>query len=196
MKRIYVRKVFPYNPTFNGRFSKYEGYHLIGLQERVVGINSTINVSLSEKISNPIYYSPLRRAEETALFLKNALGLQIEQVEFIKEIKFSLKNLLTDDEYNLYGSKLVRERFAKSFIKDELTEKRSDIRERINKLIEFLRILPEGKYLLISHSFFMKVLQSYIKEKNLFENPQILNKHFNFNKKTFKNGKGFEFNVE
>jgi phosphohistidine phosphatase SixA len=196
MKKIFVRKIFAYDPTFSGNFSRYEGYNLITLQKKSVNINKDCKIVLSGNITSPIYHSPLKRALQTAMKINKSLGLDLEELAELSEIKFNLKQLLTEEQFNYYGSNLVRKRFIEAFINDKLVEKRKEIKERINKLLKKLNNLPDGNYLLISHSFFMKLLQFYLKDKTLFENSIILKKYFNLRKKTFEFGKGFEFDVE
>ena len=196
MKIFFVRKTFKYDPTFGGLYSRYRGYALTSLQKRSPSIKKASNlVDIPSRLTNPIFCSPLKRGRETAFFVRSNKGLDIKILKELNEIKFSLKRLLTEEEYNKYGSDLVRERFIEAFVNDCLSEKRIDIKRRITRLLYKLKNLPDGYYLLVSHSFLMKILQSYVKNKNLFKDPRILLKSFDYAKKTFNHGYGFEFNI-
>jgi broad specificity phosphatase PhoE len=185
-----------YDPTFKGKYSKYEGYRLSGLQRVSPDIMKSYKVKFKRTFNNPIFCSTLKRGIEIASIIAKHQKLKINKSKKLNEIKFDLKKLLSKREYEKYGSNLVRERFIQTFIDDRLIEKRGDIKKRIEKLIAVIKKLPAGNYLLISHSFYMKILQVYLEDQSLFEKPEVLKKYFDPNKKTFDFGKGFEFNVE
>jgi len=191
MKKIYVRKILKYDPTFGGKLSKYKGYSLIGLQKIDPRIEKGKRLNFNKNVSL-VFCSELKRGQETA----KTYGFEFKILDLLNEIKFNLGDLLAEHEYSKFGSALVRKRFVEKFIKDELEEKRIAIKKRITNLLKLLRELPEGSYMLISHSFFMKILETYLKEDNLFEEPILVKKYFDINHKTFDFGKGFEFNVK
>jgi hypothetical protein len=62
-----------------------------------------------------------------------------------------------------------------------LIETRTQIKKRINILEKLNK-----NSLFISHSFFMKIIQIYNLDNNLFNNPEILKNTFNIEKKTFE----------
>lgn len=195
MPTIYFRKILKYNPTFGNQFSKYEGYSQITLQQTdpSIEIKQTDSLEVLTPISFPVFASSLKRGQDTArkYFDEN----KIVCLEELREIKFDLAKLLTNEEYLAQGSNLVRQRFIEAFIKDDLREKRSQIEDRIKFLMEKFSRLDEGNYLAISHSFFMKIFEIYTQNNNLFSNPKIFKKYFDPNKKTFEFGEGFEFKI-
>lgn len=191
MKTIFFRKVFPYDPTFGGKFSRYEGYSLITLQKDSPGVSEVIPLKL--KIGVPILASPLKRARETAVQVAKELSInKIEYLPCLSEVRFDLGSLVSESEFLKDGSNLVRKRFVEEFIKDNLSEKREDIKKRVQELEQMVNNLPQGNYLVIGHSFYMKILESYFKHKNLFEEPEVLALGFDCSKKTYDFGKGFE----
>ena len=189
MKKIVARKIFEYDPTFGGKYSRYYGYNLICSQKKSPRIIRPLLVGRPAKLSIPIYCSSLKRGKETAL----EFGITIKPISELNEIKFSLKSLLTKAEFDKFGSNLVRKRFVEAFIKDELKEKRSEIKCRIDRIVKMLQDLSNGNYLLISHSFYTKVFEIYLKSPNLFDQPEIIRRYFNTTKKTYNFGEGFEF---
>ena len=154
-------------------------------------VDSRENVlNLPENINFPVYCSSLKRGVMT---LKNYFQLQdIIPLDELREVRFHLDSLLTNEEYEEFGSDLVRERFLLAFIADSLDEKREEIKNRVLSLIERLSKLSEGSYLVVSHSFFLKILEVYFKDKSLFDNPEILKDHFDPKKKMFEFGQGFD----
>lgn len=187
MKSILIIKTFSYDPTFGGLYSKYHGYDLITSQKKSPTIICDNTYGLYTQLSKPIYSSTLQRGQDTArLFGKN-----VKLIKELNEIKFYLKNLLSEEEYNIYGSNLVRERFIESFISDSLITKRVDIKKEIDNLLYLFQKLPDGTHLAISHSFKMKIMEIYIHHKNLFNNPTIIRNYFNTHKKTYNFGEGY-----
>lgn len=202
-KKILILKTGEYNPVFNG-LSKYESLNLITtyqyspgiISPEKVGADLNKNTLLGIKI---IVHSSLRRARETARVIKNLLEErpQVLTSNYLSEVKFSLKDLLTQNEYENEKSNLVRQRFIEGFIKNTLLETREEIFIRIKNLGQFLKKLEAGsnaKIICVSHSFFMKILQIYLIDDRLFDSPEILAKHFNPSQRTFEFCQGFEFN--
>ncbi len=196
MININFRKILKYDPTFAGTYSKYDGYQIIGTQEIDPEIekNQENEIQIPENLLFPVFSSSLKRGIQTTqrYFDVN----YITALDELKEVKFDLRNLLTHHEYEKFGSNLVRERFIEAFINDSLLEKREDIKKRILFLQNLFSNLVEGNYLVISHSFFMKIFDTYILNKNIFEKPDLLRSIFDYREKTFDFGEGFNFRVD
>jgi hypothetical protein len=192
MKRITIRKTFRYDPTVNGKYSKYDGYYLIGKQE----VDPEIVAAPQLKKFNEtqvVFCSKLKRGIETALKISKDKNVIV--LPELNEVRFDLGTLVNINEYDKYGSYLVRKRFINAFIENNLLETREDIEIRIEKLFKLLKNFPDGNYLMISHSFIMKILQIYIKDRNLFKKPEMIRKYFDVNNRTYEFGTGFEFNL-
>lgn len=194
MKTIYFLKIFSYDPT-EGKYSKFRGYcqSTLGLSQPKV--NKYQKIKLGPTMLNPIFTSPLLRAKQTANYLAAQNNLQVKLTEDLAEVKFDLGQLVTEEEYQSFGSKLVRQRFIDAFIHDQLHEPRRSIQKRFQSLLSLFNQLPDGDYLAISHSFFMKLLYIYLTYGDIFKQPELLTKHFLPDKKTFDFGKGFEIRL-
>lgn len=195
MTNIYFKKILKYDPTFGDTYTKFDGYQIISTQEFDPDIEKIQEkeIKIPENLLFPVFTSSLKRGIQSAqrYFDKE----YITALDELKEIKFDLQSLLTKDEYEKYGSNLVRERFVEGFIKDSLLEKRHDIKKRIIYMENLFSDLIDGSYLVISHSFFMKIFQIYSKNKNLFEKPELLIGLFDIKTKTFDFGDGFEIEL-
>ncbi|KKS77662.1 MAG: hypothetical protein UV74_C0013G0149 [Candidatus Woesebacteria bacterium GW2011_GWB1_43_14] len=198
MKKVFVRKIFPYDSTFDGEFSRYDGYDLITLRKLDPGISSHPDMELPESMKPVcVFCSDLRRGKETAGEIAKNLDVgEVVPLDLLREVKFDIKKLLTREEFEKEGSNLVRQRFVSAFIDDALEESRDEIKARMDKFINQVRKLPGGNYLVIGHSFFMKILETYRREPNLFENPSKLVKHLDVAKRTYDYGRGFDFEVD
>ncbi len=195
MKKFYVRKILKYDPTFGGKFSRYVGYRLIGLKKKDPKIlGAIINQSLVG--FGGIFHSTQKRGLETARAFSRSQNVgDLVALKELEEITFDLGKLLSEKEFDNLGSSLVRKRITEAFIADELKESREEIKKRLDRLLSKLARIGDGNFLIISHSFFMKILQTYFLDQHLFNNPEVLRKHFDHTKKTFKFGCGFEFSL-
>jgi len=193
MKKIYIRKIFPYDPTFGGKYSKYEGYSRILKNIEEPSVIKPKKIKVAKGLNGPIFCSSSKRGIESARLYSQVLKLPYKVIYGLGEIKFSLEDLLSEKVYRVRGSNLVREMFINRFVNDTLPEKRKSIKQRLDKFLTRISHLKNGRYLAISHSFIMKLMETYLKEGELFNNPEILRKYFNFRLKTFEFGSGFEF---
>jgi|SRR3989344_8656224 len=188
MKKITVRKIAKYILDFPG-MSRYESYDLIARQKYSPQIDGGRK---SDKVYDRIFASDLRRGKETARLYRSS---GIEFLPELREVKFSLKNLMTKKEYEVHGSDLVRQRFVEAYVDNDLAEKRQNIKDRVVSVLKRLKRLPEGEYLLVSHSFFMKILEIYISKGDVFKKTDLLKKYLNPLKKTYNFQEGFEFEI-
>ena len=186
MKRIKVRKTLGYDPTCGGRFSRYEGYDRIALGLEDPGILAGQKKLVTGDVR--VLCSPRKRARDSVM------GGKVETTHLLDEVMFDLSELVGEEEYVRCGSNLVRRRFVKAFENDELGEKRVEVKTRMERLLRRLKKEP-GEVLLVSHSFFMKILEIYLSHKKLFERPKILREYFNTDKKTYNFGEGFDFEL-
>ncbi|RJR28212.1 hypothetical protein C4564_05930 [Candidatus Microgenomates bacterium] len=192
---IYFRKILEYDPTFEGKYDEYDGYSKITLQklDPEIIVNQHYKLDLPKNVSQPIFCSPLTRAKQTAQKHFKLDGIEV--LEDLQEIKFDMHKLLSKQEYKIEKSNLVRKRFIEAFINDELSESSQTIQRRLDSVLSKVSHLEPGNYLVISHSFFLKILQCYLAEKDLFKKPALLKVRFNPNKKTFDFGSGFELEL-
>lgn len=189
MKVVIVRKVAKYDPVVVG-MSKYESYDLITRRKCSVGIVG--GQMIKEKFKfDLIVSSDLKRAKETAKLYSKQGGSSLLQE--LREVKFSLKDLVTEDEYEKNGSIAVRRKFVEKFVEDKLLESREDIKRRLVRFSNILRERGEKKILVISHSFLMKMMEAYFKfGYDVFKYPETLAMFIKPNRKTYDFMKGFE----
>ena len=191
MKNIIVRKTFKYSPIEDGK-SKYESYNSITLQINsppIIEKNAIIKTFPIEFI----YCSDLLRAKQSADVYAKVTHCKVTSESFFREVRFSLKALVTAEEYNTYGSVLVRQRFVDGFINDTLAEKRTEIVSRILEIEHLIKNCDYKNILIVSHSFFMKLFEAYSKDKiKIFSDPQKLRTYILPTKKTYEFGEGFK----
>lgn len=189
MKTVFVRKIFPYDPTFGDTFSKYKGYREITKQKMDPGIID--NVERHSTIAEVTYCSSLRRAVESAKKYNNVYHTTSD----LKEVLFDLSDLITENDFVSYGSKLVRQRFIERFITNSLLESRESIFLRIESLQKLLTNTESKTILLVSHSFFMKILEAFFTTQcKIVDHPELIKNFILPDQKTYEFGKGFDFN--
>mgnify|MGYP003971447203 CR=1 FL=1 len=197
MKEIAFRKILGYDPTLGGKFSRYGGYCLITEQKQDPSIIKPENeiFDFPKDIYGPIFCSSLKRGIDSASYVCMKTGLTKVVLPELNEINFSLEDLLSEEEYLEQGSDLVRKRFVEYFVEDKFKEKRGSIQDRTHNLLARFNVLPEGRHLAISHSFFMKIFEAYSKEPTLFEEPELLANYLDPFKKIYMFGQGFELKL-
>ncbi|NTU98911.1 histidine phosphatase family protein [Candidatus Falkowbacteria bacterium] len=177
-------KTGPYDPQIANK-SKYESVVALGRQESDPVLNrSKIDVCLKDingadfGAINTVYCSDLLRTKQTLEYLlDNKLisnNIIIKYVKFLQEIKFDIESFCTPDEYAQHGSDAVRAGFVKSFIDDTLMEKRQEIKQRCDILLEIMEQEKNNDILIISHTFFLKIFLIYFENRDLFQRPEII----------------------
>ena len=191
MKTVKIIKIAGYDPTMNGRYSLYQGYCLSTLQVSQPRITTTTRITAYDH-EMAAFCSTLTRSQQTALLL----GLQAEPISLLDEIRFDLRSLLNEQEFNTLGSGKVRERFLAAYTEDRLLESRVDIIKRVRALLSYLRSKPQDGIICVSHSFFMKVLEAYITTDGAIKTrPELLSNFISLKKHTYPYMEGFEFKL-
>lgn len=85
----------------------------------------------------------------------------------LDEVRFNLRDLVSEEEFEKYGSQIVRQRFLEFFITDNLDESREELKQRVVEIFAYL-----------------------------FEFPNKLSCVLSVDKKTFPFGEGFDFTLE
>ena len=192
MKKIHFRKIFFYDPTLSKKYSKYQGYKLIALQKKDPPISNTKHIIYPFKF-DVIYTSNHLRGKQTANWVARTNDLPKPKPTYLlNEVKFNISKLATKKEYDNFGSKIIRKRFLDAFIANRLDESQNEIEERDEKFMLIVKNDTFNNYLVISHSFIMKIYEAYCDDHDFFKNPKILKKYIDINNKTYENGKGFD----
>lgn len=111
-----------------------------------------------------IFYSPTRRAEQTAEIIKENTNDDLRIIENLglKEIYFDPHFLTTADEFRARGMPVIRESLYNFMMQErEGVESVINVYSRIKHLEKSLKDCPYQSILCITHSFFMRVLLHY-----------------------------------
>lgn len=195
----YIRKIFRYDPTLGGVYSKYYGYCLSteeSLDPPMLPGEAPVHEHTPAHV-DIIVTSPLLRATESAFVWRSGFlnKPEIMVLAEIAELRIDLAEMLTEEEFQDHGSTLVRKRFVDGFIDDTLPIKRDAIIKRIETAQSILHRFEH--VLVISHSFFMKVWQCYqYTNGKVTTKPELLAQYINPDIKTFEFGAGFDIIIK
>lgn len=193
--RIYFRKIAPYDPRLPG-MSEYQSYDLVTRQVYSPEIIVSKFLRPEPLDVARILCSDAKRGIETAELFKTEKTDLIPLKE-LREINFSLRSLLTEEEYISQGANLVRRRFMEAWVEDALGEKREQIRRRVGNLVEVMKGFKPLNTLVISHSFFLKIIETVVLHNvDIFNSPERISLYMSPNQKTYAFFGGFEMEYE
>lgn len=115
-----------------------------------------------------VYHSPSVRSRETAGLLAAELSIpEIEESDFLGEIIFSPKKLVSPAAFKSEGMAEVRERVYEAVEQGKGGESTRELRERITSVRKLIADNHNRNIVIVTHGFFMRPLQLA-----LFENKQ------------------------
>lgn len=137
---------------------------------------------------NAVYYSTLKRSVDCIQY--EHAKVYRPQAE-LNEVAFSLAGACTESEWFSQGSKIVRKVFIQKFLNDSLVLSRQELFRQIRELLHSVLLGGESATF-VSHSFRMKLCESYIAtEGRILNSPELIKNHISSDKKTFDFGQGF-----
>lgn len=182
MKTLALIKPLYYSPGV----SAFIGYRntALGLSDPDISPSNQKNM----KKNTLVFCSSAQRSISTA----RQFGYKnIRTSNLLNEVLFDLSNLVSQAEFDKYGSELVRRKFIDAFIDNSLIESRYQLQHRIYALINLLKSYPYDEYICFSHSFFMKILEAHVKsDYSLFDNPQLIRNYIKEEESTYPYGTG------
>lgn len=195
--RVEAIKIGEYDPEQNGRYSRYKGYCLSTKEEVDLPITEGAHEVFVDRhpITNVILHSTLLRAIQTVGCLPKTPEVKLIPLPQLREIPFKLEKLVSEEEFEREKSKLVRARFVEAFILNSLMQSREQIRDNIYYVIGVLKGLKGDEAVIVSHSFFMKILETFVNGIDVFGNPENIRQVINPDIKIYEFGKGFFFEI-
>ncbi len=135
-----------------------------------------------------IFCSPLKRAQQSAA---KSLSPEIVTIDQLAEIRFDISMFTNSDQYQKFGSSVIRQAFVKAFIKNGLEQPLQDLESETEHLLDLLNMNNQN-VIAISHSFRMKVIEAYIlSNKQLFREPTLIKNFINTDTKLYEFKTGF-----
>jgi broad specificity phosphatase PhoE len=107
-----------------------------------------------------IYYSSAPRAKETAALLADALNIkETKELEYLHEIAFSPKKLISNSMFESKGMDAIREAVYKAIEQNTADETTPAMVARINQIQSLIADNNGRTIVIVTHGFFMRLLQ-------------------------------------
>jgi len=211
-----IIKCAPY-PYLKEGCSLYESFDLLGksIYSPQIFDNSVIKNDFSDV--RIILCSDTLRAIQTANLIQKKIKhiIKIIPTNLLREVAHAMNQFINEMEFNNNGEeykiktsseikyfnvniRLARKRFIEAFVKNQLTESKESVINRIQDLLQVLKELAKDnkQILCISHGFFIRIMQLIHADINILNKPLELVKLFNPNTKGCGSGEGFEIDLE
>ncbi len=142
-----------------------------------------ITKALKKYQPSVIFSAPSHQTNETAKVIAQELGLKMVVSKNLLPLRFNLKNLITEREFNSLGDnkfKVLRVRFINNFFQDKLIDKNKEIKKRFERLTgKILKNHKNQAVVVVSHAYIIKLFSIYHKIGNeMFKTKQKLLKMF------------------
>lgn len=204
MKKVrYIITSASIQPSFDGK-DIYDSYDLVsrGLRDAPLVENASVELAelklpflLQDVLT--IFTAPRGQTYETAKLIVQVYNLpsvQIISLDELRGIRFSMKQLISRDEFLSmpYEKAIVkaRQQFIRKLFNNELEESFDSVKKRILTVLSILGN-SEGNVLCISHGFFMKLIEVFTLMPEAFESVSQLEQAFNPKQKPFGFLEGF-----
>lgn len=197
MKKIFVIRSAPYDYLIKGK-TLYESFDLVAQGKFSPKINNEIGRKLlglifKQENKNDIFVicSRRKRSIETAQIITK----KIRATNLLIEVDYKMGEFISETSF--YGTHdkpdvdKARRSFVNALIHDKLQEKYNSVMSRIEKIVKVVSSADEKYIVLISHGFFMKIIEAYIRDPKIKNNPKKLLKYFSGRHETFHFCEGF-----
>ncbi|MEK7564017.1 MAG: hypothetical protein AAB510_00395 [Patescibacteria group bacterium] len=193
----------PIKYAFDG-LDTYDAFDLVsqGIKEAPLSEN-VLEIIKNHKFSFPlkgikiIFTAEKGQTVETAkLFIDSGItpNAKIVRTYLLNGINFSMRNLISKEKFvsmpQGQALSLAREAFVIELYKNNLEESLGSIISQMNSLLSLLKD-QKGSVLCISHSFYIKLFEIYIKDRSRFLDVEILIDSFNPEHKPYEPLSGF-----
>ncbi len=114
------------------------------------------------------------------------------------EISFSMKEIISKKEFFKNGRPqvdLARKLFVKKLMAGEITESLQSIISRAESVLNFIENEKAENMVLVSHSFFMKIMETYLKDPGIKDQPKLIRNYFTGSEKFYDYFGGFRFSM-
>jgi hypothetical protein len=131
---------------------------------------TSLEPSLINANDKAVYISPRARALSC---LNQDTALSITILQSLNEVPFALKSVCTAADFERQGSTAVRQAFLDLFIADRLDLSHKQLKAELDYLLTLSKDNPDA--LAISHTFRLRLLQTYLKtNRELFNEPKLI----------------------
>lgn len=195
MSLAFFFRTAPYDYLIPGS-GLYESFDLVALEKAEPVPEADYKDFFKDNISrfcrsiDRVYCSTRKRGIATAELITN----NPVATEDLNEIFFSMNDFISKQKfYSLSESKrliVARRRFVKALVSNKLRESFGSVLTRASNVIQLIKAV-DGNTVFFSHGFFMKVVESLVRNQLIIKKPKRLLKYFDGSSETFQFGEGF-----
>lgn len=191
---IYVIRTAPYTYQLP-QLDLYESFDLIALHKAdplLLPFDRKTKKKLQNiiSVSADVWCAPDTRSIQTAKYME-AKPMVHNQ---LAEIGYSMSEIISRTAfYDNQGKPKVdsaRRSFFSQLVSNRLTESYTQVIKRIEELMDIIQ-RNNTNLVCISHSFFMKVLETYIRDKKIKNDPHLLLSYYDGSTKAYDFLSGF-----
>ncbi len=203
---VHVIRPARYNYEQAG-ISLYDSYAMLANGDQKVAL--TINKNELQKIKQVFGIQPptlilsgtLLRNIETALLLSSLFPVPLVKTALANEIQYTMEQVLSKQDFEKQGKQATdyaRRQFVQKLVQSRLNESFEEMVLRAEKLLNSIEHHKPSSILLVSNSFFMKVLEFVVDYRG--RNNEIVSSNFSKfydgNKQAYDFLDGFSFRIE
>lgn len=195
MRQITFIRTAPYSYLIEG-LNLYNSFDYVAQSKHDVSISSASADLITHLRCNlvgkqKVYCSPRKRSIQTAKLISGKINI----VDELVEIRFNMSDFITERNFfNHKGEPRVRHArklFVSALISNKLEEKYIDVLQRVKSILNTITDDTSKKITFVTHGFIMKVIEAYIRDPSIQNNPAKLRKYFTGNSETFKFCEGY-----
>jgi broad specificity phosphatase PhoE len=195
-KNVYFIRSAKYDYNVRG-LDLYDSFDLLAgckidppIDNGVEGCRKVLeNYAKIPKVS--VFCADDKRCFQTALLI----SAQPRRLKLLSEINYSMANILTKDQFfdedGVPNIEKARKMFVDAIMGNRLQEGYVDMISRVKTLINVLKNEEAVDIIAISHGFFMKIIEAYVKDRLIEYEPERLRLIFDVNKISFDFLEGF-----
>jgi|GEM_PF-5948288 len=197
----------PIQYSFDG-LDMYDAFDLVSkglkdapLTENAIDILKNHQFNFDLKKIDTIFTAEKGQTVATAeLFIKLGLtpNAKIIPTQLLNGIRFSMQDLVSKERFlSLPQDKalsLARKIFITKLYENNLEESLEDLQKRMDSLIYLLK-QNKKEIFCISHAFYMKLFEIYLKDREAFDKLETLQRAFNPNQKPYEPLSGFDCEI-
>lgn len=176
MKNIMIIRSLPYTYRING-LDLYDSFDAVARREVDPHISPPTTESLARlksvtEKSDLVYISDTCRSRETASFLSKSFTI----TPLLNEIQYSMHDFIEKDVFVTMSENVTyaRKSFFRAYINNKLREEHKAIISRIDQIFEMIDREDAENVLLISHGFFIKLVEAYVRLPGFRFDPRQL----------------------
>lgn len=195
MKKIYFLRSAPYKYAIKGE-DLYDSFNEVAKKTHNPKLSSyaknylLTHVPDDAVVNSLVFYSPNFRSKHTA----KLISPNIKKLPSLLEIGYQMEDFISKEEFfkdNTPNVKLARMLFVNALVTNRLQEKYNSVLERIRDALDRCSKTQQTKIVVISHGFFLKVIEAFIRDPKIVRDPSRLIHYFDGTAETFKFCEGF-----